>query len=138
MTTINQAREAVYERWRVQWGTRTPFVFENEDERTLDAGSLPWARVVVRNHDGAQGTLGRAGERKFWRPILVFVQLFHPRNSGMKASGLDAAAAQAIFEASSFSGVHVFNMPVEELPVEPKDKWVTTLLTADAAFEEIK
>lgn len=137
MTTITQAREAIYERWRAQW-TRTPYVFENEDSRTLDAGAVPWARVVVRNQGGRQESLGRAGERKFWRPLVIFVQLFHPRNSGMKTSGLDAAAAQAIFEASSFSGVHVFNMPVEEQPVEPTDKWVTTLLVGDAAFEEIK
>ena len=138
MTTIDAAREAIYERWRVQWGTRTPYVFQNEDERLLDAGSVAWARLTVMSHDGAQETLGRSGERKFWRPMFILVQLFHPRNSGMRASGLDAAAAQAIFEASSFSGVHVFNMPVEEQPTQENDKWVTTLLTGDAAFEEIK
>jgi len=142
VTTIDDAREKVYRRWRDLWvvgsAARTPYVFENEDERALDAGSVPWARVTVRNHDGAQETLGRAGGRKFWRPIFIFVQLFHPRNTGMKASGLDGAAAQAIFEGSSFDGVHVFNMPVEEQPIREKDKWVLTLLTGDAAFEEIK
>lgn len=140
--TIDSAREAVYARWLALWVTsgrpRTPSVFENEDERALDAGSSPWARVTVRNHDGGQDSLGRPGERKFWRPINIFVQLFHPRNTGMRASGLDAAAAQAIFEASSFDGVHVFDMPAEEQPTLPKDKWLTTLLVGNAAFEEQK
>lgn len=140
--TIDSAREVVYRRWRDLWVSggqpRTPYAFENEDARTLDAGSVPWARVSVKNHNGGQDTLGRAGERKFWRPIRIYVQLFHPLNSGMKASGLDAAAAQAIFEASSFDGVHVFDMPVEEQPVLPKDKWLQTLLSGDAAFEEQK
>lgn len=129
--TPNEAREAIYQRWAAQWGTTSPFVFDNETNTTLDAGIVAWARVSARNNGGGQETLGPTGHRGYLRRGSVFVQIFTPLNRGMKDSAVLAHQARAIFEGVSFSGIDFNNGQVRE--VGPDGKWYMTVV--EAAFE---
>lgn len=134
--TPDEARKAICTRWTTQWGNTTPFVFENEDNKTLDAGTVPWVRFVVRNVDGAQETLGPVGNRNYERRGLVLAQIFTPKDSGMKRGDVLSHQARAIFEGVSFEGIDFNNGRVRE--VVPDGKWQPFVMEADFIYYETK
>lgn len=135
MTLLDDAREAVYQRFVDNWSS-TPYVFDNEDSADLDGGAVAWARLSVRETAGGQETLGPTGGRKYRRQASAFVQVFTPVNAGMKAAGDLAAAARAIFEGTSFGDLDFNNARVSD--TGPDDKWQTTLVEAVFDFTETK
>lgn len=135
MTLLDEAREAVYQRFVDNW-TATPFLFENEDSDDLDGGTVAWARLSVRETAGGQETLGPIGARKYRRRASAFVQVFTPVNAGMKAAGVLSAVARAIFEGTSFGGLDFNDARVSD--TGPDDKWQQTLVEAVFDFTETK
>jgi hypothetical protein len=134
MTTIDQAREAVYERWRVLWAARTIWTFENE-KFTEPKGAV-WVRVSVRNLAGGQKSQGPKGSRKYERKAAIYLQIFVPKETGMDDSGNHAEYALGIYEGESFSGLFCFDGSVRELPDE--EVWQSTLVEIFFDYEEIK
>lgn len=134
--TPEDARKAICIRWAAQWGATTPFVFENEDNKNLDAGTAPWARFTVRNVEGGQETLGPDGHRNYVRKGLVLVQIFTPKDGGMKRGDELAHQARAIFEGASFDGIDFNNGRVRE--VVPDGKWQPFVAEADFIYYETK
>jgi hypothetical protein len=133
MTTINEAREAVYERWDTQWGSTTPFTFENED---FDTPDVPWARVSVRNQASEQRTLGAPGNRRFRRIASVFVQIFDLVDNGLLTLDGLSQTARTIFEGVSFSGLDFNNVVVRESGTD--GKWYQFVVEAFFDYEETK
>ncbi len=134
MTTLNEAREAVYTRFVTQWGTTTPVAFDDEDfEEPADS---PWVRLTVRNVSRGQETLGRAGNRKFRSAAQVFVQVYTRTNTGVKQGDTLATQAKDIFEATSFSGLDFNDGVVRE--TGPDGKWYQHLIEIAFDYEEIK
>ncbi len=135
MTTIDQARTAVYDRFVAQWANRTPFTFENEkwEEPKPD---VDWVRVSVRNTGGGQETLGPKTQRKYRRRGSIFVQVFTPVAKGMKAGAGHAQAARAIFEGESFTGIDANNGVIRESGSD--GKFYQTLVEVFFDYTEIK
>ena len=134
MTTIDEAREAIYQRWEAEWGSRTTYTFENEVFEEPE--SAVWVRVSVRNITGGQKTLGPKLNRKYERKVVIYIQIFVPKGTGMAASGSHAQFALGIFEGESFSNIDCFDGSVRELPEE--EIWQPTLVEIFCDYEEIK
>lgn len=134
MTTINEAREAIYLRWSTQWGTTTPFTFDNESFSAPDKGQ--WARLTVRNTESEQRTLGAPGNRRFRRVASVFVQLYDLVDEGLETLDILAQTARGIFEGVSFSGLDFTNVVVRESGAD--GKWFQVVVEAFFDYEETK
>lgn len=116
MTTINEAREAVYERWRVQWAagaySAVPYAFENENFSADPEAER--VRVSVVHVPRVNATLGAAGKRRHTRYARAVIQVYAPPDEGMRTLDLLTQVARAVFESTSFSGLRFFPATVRE------------------------
>lgn len=139
MTTVDEAREAIQQRWLSQWGAATLTAFENESQPTLDglaAGTSAWVYVIVRHTGGGQETLGPTDHRKFERRGSVVAEIRTPLDRGMKRGADLAHAARAIFEGTSFSGIDFTNGQVQEQG--PDGKWYRHTASITFNYHETK
>jgi len=134
VTTLAEAREAVYQRFVDQWGSTTPYCFENE-ATTLDQGRVPWARVSFRLIGGGQAGLG---SNRYDRNCLVIVQIFTPVNQGTAEADLLAKTAADIFESQSFDGLDFFDAVVQLVPIRAGEKWNQNNVSHEGFFQEVK
>lgn len=104
MTTLNQARTAIYEEFQAAWGATTPFTFDNEKYTPPDT---EWARLTVRHTASTQDTLGAQGNRRFERIGSVFIQIFVPTNQGTTRADELATIARETFEGKSLTGTTI-------------------------------
>lgn len=135
MTDINEAREAVYQRFASQWGTTT-YTFEGEHFEA-DKQKEAWVRLSVRQLGGGQETLGPPGARKFRRRAQALLQTFVPSESAsIKDGDALAKAGRAIFEGQSFSELDFDDGEIQELGDD--GRWFTHLMRAFFAYTETK
>lgn len=140
MTTIANAREAVYQAFNTGWGTRTAFHLEGNEFREPAPG-VEWARVSVRNFAGTTETIGDPGEKKHRRNASVFVHIFTPADEGMKSAGEHAQFALDIFESkniavpNSSETLDFIAGDVRELPLGEDEKSRTTEVEIPFAYE---
>lgn len=134
--TINEARDAVYERFLAQWTATPATAYTFENEKFDPPAGIPWVRVTVRNIGSTQACLGPPGNRRFRRSALGFAQIFTPADTGTKDSDTLAAAFAAIFEAVSFDGLDFRAASSREVGVD--DGWHLTLVEVPFEYEEIK
>lgn len=135
MTTISEAREAIYQRWIDSWTATTDFTLGDED--FTPGPNTNWARLSVRHQAPGGHTLGPIGGRRFTRLGSVFVQLFVPASSGDGALDPLIKAATDLFEGVSFSGLRFFQAHGRETGVEG-GKWNTALVEAPFDYDEPK
>lgn len=129
MTSVNTAREALYQEFNTAWAGATPLVFENED---YEEGTVAWVRFIMRNEDGEQLSMGASGSRHFERNGRVLVQIFTPINVGTSAADTLAENARTILEGKTISGVHIYDVTTREVGVE--GKWFYVLVEAPFQF----
>lgn len=135
MTTINEAREAVYKKFSDEWpaaSSSVPFRFDGEvgftpPEAANAADPATWVRLSVRNETSAQETLGEKPIRKFARGARIYLQIFTKSGSARKVSDLLASAVVGIFEGERFDGLVVGAGTPRELG--PSNGW--DMLTVD-------
>lgn len=133
--TLDQAREAVYERFQTLWANRTAFTLENE--KFQEPGpDTDWCRVSLRHTGGGQETLGPITQRKYRRRASIFIQIFTAVAKGMQAGAGHAQAARAIFEGSSFAGIDANNGVIRESG--PNGKNYQTLVEIFCDYDETK
>ena len=125
MTSLNVAREALYQAFVNGWAGATDVVFQNDD---YTEGSTAWARFIVNNETAAQNSIGIVGNRHFERSGRIFVQIFIPINTGLAAGDTLAELAQTILEGKTISGVHIYGVSVRE--VGPENNWFYMLVEA--------
>lgn len=135
MTTLSEAREAIYQRWATNWGSTSAYCFENQGS-SLQEGRTPWAMVFVRHNVSSQQTLGPTGYRRFRRFGSIYVQINTLIDTGLKANDDLAYQAKAVFEGTSFSGLACTDSTVRE--VGSDGKWYTQLVEVDFDYEETK
>jgi hypothetical protein len=115
MTTLNDARGAIYGHFVTGWAAIAPLDLDNEDFDP-PAGGV-YARLVVRHAARAQETLGGAGNRKFESVGSTIVQCFGPLDKG--AAGVDTLAelAQSILEGKTLlpENIHFTAAAVTEI-----------------------
>lgn len=135
---LTQAKQHVFDRFLDNWtGTAlTQVVFENESHESLDAGSLAWVRVSVREITGGQITLGPETARKYRRFCRAFIQVFTPPDTGCSAGFSLAEQARDLFEGTSFEGIDCYNSQIDVLGMS--GKWFYTLTQCDFNFDDTK
>ena len=131
---LNDARKAIYDRFTAAWGSTTAFCFYGE---AFDSTQhLEWVRVTVKSLPGSQDTLGAAGNRKFMRTGIIFVQITVPDGEGTSRADQLAQLVSTIFEGTRFSGIWVYETNVQEQ--DSDDKNLLYLVESTFNYEDIK
>lgn len=134
MTTINQARKAIYDKFLADWGATTPFVMDNEEFD--EPQTAQWARLSVKGMPNSDLTLGRIGNRKFTREGILFIQIFVPAEEGTSNGDALATQARNIFEGERVNGVWFTSMDVSEPGSD--GKWYPYLIQGIFNYEQVK
>ena len=136
MTTLNEAREAIYGLFVTGWADRTAYTFDNE--RFDPPNDAPWVRLTVRHTGSTQETLGPPGSRKFARTGSCFVQVFVPIDQGVaEADGL-ATVAREVFEGVSIAGTRLRFLDVVMRESGPEKKWFGVVIEAGFEYDETR
>jgi hypothetical protein len=139
MTTLNEARQLVYNRFLADWkdgaDPLTPFCFDNE---TLDEPPLVWARCVVRSMPGGQSTLGAKGNRKYHRKGLARVEVYAEPGKGRDVADRLCEAAKTMFEGEALAGVKLTDAEIAEVGLVDDDRWDLSTVSVNFDYEEIK
>lgn len=137
MSVWREVQEALYQRWKAEWGETTPYAFANE---TFDPPDGPWVRFVVIRLPGGPGTLGRPGQKRMDRAGLVMIMLREPPGDGTGQISDLAEQAAAIFENKRF-GPHDIRFAQVE-PGEAGDvedgRWWGVVVEGRFDYEETK
>lgn len=136
MATINDAKEAIYQRFLDNYTgvTADRITFDNEEFDTPTTGN--WVRLAVRGTSRAQDTLGKITNRKFRSTAILFIQVFTRTNTGTKDADVLAKEAADIYEGFSFSGVDFQSALQRELG--PDGPWYQVVVESEFDFDEIK
>ena len=62
MTTLNEARQVVYNTFVDDWGNETPYDLEDDDFTEPESGN--WVRLTLKGLPGGQERQGRPGNRR--------------------------------------------------------------------------
>jgi len=136
MATMNEAREAIYAAFLTAWGSTTDVARDNEAFVPVEGS--PYVRLSVRHIGRSQRTLGRVGNRNFGSLGAVFIQVFVPINTGLKAADDLAKAAQDVFEGVTLATVEVSFLDVIVRETGPDGKWFGMVVQANFDYEEVK
>ncbi len=135
MTTLNEAKQAVNDRFKTLWGTKTTYSLPNEPF-TQPTPDESWVRLTVLNVGGGQESLGKVGNRRFERRGIIIVNVFTPLEEGTFGGDTLASEVQTIYEGTKFDGITVNDSRIREKGVE--DQWYHTIMEADFIYYEIK
>ncbi|AKQ75856.1 tail terminator [Roseobacter phage RDJL Phi 2] len=138
MTTLTEAREAIYLAFTTAWGSETDFTFDNEDHKPPK--DQPWVRLVVRHEGGDQETLGPVGNRKFSRTGRVLIQVFTPENSGTARTDELLTLARNTFEGVTLAGttVRFHGVTTREVGSSHREKWFQSIVDAPFEYDETR
>lgn len=134
MTTINEAKEAIYSQFNTNFTGTTNITFDNEEFET--SGLTEWVRLTVRNTNRLQETLGKSGNRRFQGSGSILVQVYTEANAGVQQSDTLAQEVISVLEAQSLSGVDTFAAVPRE--TGPDGKWYQTVVEIEFDYFEIK
>tara|TARA_R110000796_G_scaffold41179_2_gene101985 strand:+ start:29209 stop:29622 length:414 start_codon:yes stop_codon:yes gene_type:complete len=133
--TLNEAREAVYQRF-VDNTSLAGSAYTFASESFKPAADTAWARVTVTHEAGEQDSMGKAGDRKYLRRGRLLVQLFGPVDQGLRALDLLADATRDIFEGTQFSGLYFVSADVRETGQD--GEWFQLVVDAPFDYQETK
>ena len=136
--TPDEARSAVYKRFKTQWADRTVLHREGEAGFSEPPPGTAWVRLSFRNFGGGQRSLGPVGGRKYRRSASVFVQAFTPAVAGVGAGATLAHEARAILEGVDVDGVAFDDGIITELPLGEGEKSYQTNVEVRATYDETK
>jgi hypothetical protein len=134
VTTINESRKIIYDKFITLWGATSLYTFDNE--QFDEPESSPWIRLTIRNSVGSQETLGVIGNRKYNRQAEIKVQVFTLANTGTQKSDEITTAVQNIFEGNTFDRVYIDNSSINEIGVD--GKWFMALVDISFFYDETK
>lgn len=136
MTTLNEARGAIYEAFVAGWGSTSLFTFDNESFDPPDDAA--WARLTVRHAIRAQESLGGIGARKFESEGSAIVQCFAPLDSGASLADALAEVARSIFEGKTLLPEVIRFTSAEIQEIGPTDAWYQINCTASFSYTQTK
>lgn len=136
MTTLNEAREAIFSQFVTAWADATPYSLQNEDLSTDNLSE--WARIVVLNTASQQDTLGVAGSRQFERLGSAIVSIFVKGGTGTQRLDELAAIAVNAFEGFTFTISSVTFLDVTVNEIGPDESWYQYNVVANFRYFETK
>jgi len=136
--TINEAREAIYQRWvdNVPSGIGSNYAFANE--AFTPPTNAPWARLTVVHEQGEQDSLGpiASAKRKFLRRGRVLIQIYDQVDQGTRVLDLLADESRDIFEGTLFDGVYFISADIRESGQD--GEWMQLIVDAPFDYQETK
>jgi len=136
MTTLNDARGAIYAAFVAGWGATSAYTFDNESYDP--PANANWVRLVVRHDDRVQESLGGLGRRKFESGGSVIIQCFAPLDSGAASADTLASAARSIFEGKTFNPEYIRFTSAVVREIGPTDDWYQINVEAFFTYTETK
>ena len=136
MTTLNEARGAIYAAFVAGWGATSAFTFDNENYSA--PAEAVWARVTVRHGSRAQESLGPVNGRKFESSGSVIVQCFAPLDSGASLADTLAQVAQGIYEGKTLSPEQIRFTSSTIREIGPTEDWYQINVEATFTYTETK
>lgn len=137
MTTLSEAREAIYLAFQTAW-TPTGFELTFDNEKFNSPDDAPWARLSVRHTASAQETLGAVGNRKFSRLGSAFVQVYTRVDQGTSQNDTLATTAREAFEGLTLAGTTLRFLDVIVRETGPDGKWYQTIVEATFEYDETR
>lgn len=135
MTSLQTARETIYQTFATDWGVTSQFTFANENFEP--PANAPWVRLAVLHQTGNQETLGDVGFRRFRREGIISIQVFMPLNDGLRDIDALVQMARQVFEGRTLTGpIWCTDANVSE--AGPSDGWYQFNVDIDFAYEETK
>lgn len=99
MTTPIEAEQLILDRWVTEWGTTTPFTFEEEQIPVgVDVGETSWVYLFIQDIKSDQINLGAIGGRRYLRKAQVQIYIFTPANQGTAEALSLAQQAREVYE----------------------------------------
>lgn len=145
MTTLNQAREAVYQCFAANWLVpgpdgpveRTPYTFDNE---AFAPPAGPWVRLTIRHLTRRQISMGRKGNRRWETRALLIIEYYEPPSGGTADADGHLDAAKDIFEGSAIAGTTCkFEAAIpRERGVIEQGAWWAANSQIEFTYEEIR
>lgn len=112
MPSLNDARKSIQDKFTTEWADETISDFDNTDFKPPP--NEPWVRLVVRNKDRKQSTLGRVGNRKFLSEAEIAAQVFVPVETGTSEADRLSTKLRDIFEGTRLDGLWFFSSVIRE------------------------
>lgn len=134
MTTLNEARQVVYNTFVDDWGNETPYDLEDDDFTEPESGN--WVRLTLKGLPGGQETQGRPGNRRYIRRGLIVVEVYGQPRTGEYNEDVYAERIRDLFEGKVINGV-VFN-DGNITPDGTRDNWRRVLVTIQFQYYEKK
>ena len=136
MTTLSEAREAIYDQFLSGWGATTEVTRDNID---FDPNALSeWVRISVRHTASTQETLNSPGLRRFARFGSAFIQIYTEGDIGTQRTDELATIARNLFEGLSLSGTTVRFLDVVFRETGAEGKWFQSIVEATFEYDETK
>lgn len=145
--TEAQAIEAICQRWKAVWDTLhssdpddetfCPYTFENRKALEPSAQGASWARVVFRQEDSNQHTLGVPGRRQWKREGAVWVSLYRPVLDGTSSLATLCDHVRQVFEGASFDGIDPNGSPRMQT-VGADGKWFEVVMICPITYYETR
>ena len=136
MTTLNDARGAIYGAFKTGWGTTSVFTLDNETFKPPKGGV--WARLVVRHAVRSQESLGGLGRRKFDSIGSAIMQCFGPLDKGVKGVDTLAEVAQGIFEGKTLLPENIRFTSAVVTEIGPTEDWYMINVESLFTYTETK
>jgi hypothetical protein len=135
MDSVTAAQYAI-DRFTTEWGVTTPYRIDNEgfDPRTV--GANPWVDLVIAPVTARQQTLGRAGNRLFFRQDLLVITIASPKDKGPGPALRLAEQVRDIFEGYRNGGLYVTNVTVRRQGND--GQWYRVVVDVAFNYHELK
>lgn len=84
---LYEARDFLQKHFLTEYAGDFPISLDNQPSKTPDIPEK-WVRVIIRNNDSSQSSLGRKNNRKFEHLGIIIIQVYTPVNKGTKENDL--------------------------------------------------
>lgn len=135
--TPKEARNTITVRYLDEFSGQFPIALDNQPFTPPEAGDgVKWVRLSVRFTDGAQGSLGRANNRRFDKVGLLFIQVFTPAGRATNDNDDLAEDSLNLFEGETLGDLWFNNGSIKTIGSD--DEWYQQNVVLELSFSAIK
>jgi hypothetical protein len=106
--TQTEAFNAIVSRYLNEYNGQFPIAIDNK-KFSIPNPPVKWVRLHVKFNDGKQSSLGKAGNRKYVKYGLIFMQVFTPINTGTDENNTLVDASVNVFDGVRLDDLWMYN-----------------------------
>ena len=111
--TVTEVRNIIMSRYLTEYTGQFIIAIDNQK---IDAPTdEEWVRLTVNFNDGFQDSLGTAGNRKYLKSGMIFIQVFFPINKGTNNSDTLAEDSANLFDGVRIDDLWMYNGRVKTI-----------------------